>query len=227
VSTNPSTTPRRAALYVRVSTVDQSNALQIRELKEYVERRGWDLMDIYQDQLSGAKASRPGLDRLMADARRRRFDAVLVYKLDRFGRSLLHCIAGIQELQSLGIRFVAVTQGIDTDESNPASKLLMHILAAVAQFERELIRERVSAGIKTAKARGTRSGRAIGRPRVIVDRQRVIQLRLAGASWATIGKALEVPSTTARRAYRETAPLPKPCVRETVESMRKQRAAGD
>lgn len=119
-----------------------------------------------------------------------------------------------------------LSQGLDTDESNPASKLLMHILAAVAQFERELIRERVSAGIRTAKANGTRSGQPIGRPRVIVDRQRVIQLRLAGASWATIGKALEVPSTTARRAYREPAPLPKTCVRETGESSRKQRAAG-
>lgn len=151
---------------------------------------------------------------------------MLVYKLDRFGRSLVHCVSGIQELQSLGIQFIAVSQGLDTDESNPASKLLMHILAAVAQFERELIRERVSAGIRTAKANGTRSGQPIGRPRVIVDRQRVIQLRLAGASWATIGEALEVPSTTARRAYREPAPLPKTSVRETGESSRKQRAAG-
>jgi putative DNA-invertase from lambdoid prophage Rac len=222
-----SSTMKRAALYVRVSTVDQSNALQIRELREYVERRGWDLIDIYQDQLSGAKASRPGLDRLMTDARLRRFDALLVYKLDRFGRSLVHCVSGIQELQSLGIQFIAVSQGLDTNESNPASKLLMHILAAVAQFERELIRERVSAGIKTAKARGTKSGRAIGRPRVLVDRQRVIQLRHAGASWARIGKALDVPSTTARRAYREPAPLPKTCVWKTGESMRKERAAGD
>src|SRR5712692_7187331 len=90
-------------------------------------------------------------------ARCRRFDAVVVWKLDRFGRSLVHCVSGIQELSSLGIRFIATSQGLDTDESNPGSKLLMHILAAVAQFERELIRERVSAGIRNAKAKGTKS----------------------------------------------------------------------
>src|ERR1700746_3781925 len=121
-----------AAIYARVSTADQNNAIQVRELKEYVERRGWTLANVYQDQMSGAKASRPGLDQLMADARRLRFDAVVVWKLDRFGRSLVHCVSRIQELASLGIRFLATSQGLDTDESNPASKLLLHILAAVA-----------------------------------------------------------------------------------------------
>jgi putative DNA-invertase from lambdoid prophage Rac len=140
-----------AAIYARVSTTDQTNAIQIRELKDYVERRGWTLAGVYQDQMSGAKVSRPGLDQLMADARLRRFDAVVVWKLDRFGRSLVHCVSGIQELASMGIRFLATSQGLDTDESNPASKLLLHILAAVAQFERELIHERVSAGIESCK----------------------------------------------------------------------------
>jgi DNA invertase Pin-like site-specific DNA recombinase len=148
----------KAAIYARVSTCDQNNAIQIRELTEYVGRRHWEVAGVYQDQISGAKVSRPGLDRLMADARQRRFDAVLVWKLDRFGRSLVHCVSGIQELASLGIRFIATSQGLDTDESNPASKLLMHILAAVAQFERELIRGRVSAGMRSAKSKGTRSG---------------------------------------------------------------------
>jgi len=129
-----------AAIYARVSTSDQTNAIQVRELKEYVERRGWELAAVYQDQMSGAKASRPGLDQLIADARTRKFDIVAVWKLDRFGRSLVHCVSGIQELASLGVRFIATSQGLDTDESNPASKLLLHILAAVAQFERELIR---------------------------------------------------------------------------------------
>ena len=90
----------------------------------------------------------------------RRFDAIVVWKLDRFGRSLVHCVSGIQELASLGIRFIATSQGLDTDESNPASKLLMHILASMAQFERELIRERVSAGIKSARKHGTKTGKA-------------------------------------------------------------------
>jgi len=100
----------------------------------------------------------------MADARRRKFDIVVVWKLDRFGRSLVHCVSGIQDWRAWGIRFIATSQGLDTDESNPASKLLLHILAAVAQFERELIRERVSAGMKAAKTHGTKTGNAIGRP---------------------------------------------------------------
>lgn len=107
----PPTLNPRVAAYCRVSTTDQTNALQIRELTEYVERRGWTLAGIYEDRISGSKASRPGLDRLMADARLRKFEAVVVYKLDRWGRSLVHCIAGIQELQALGIRFIAISQG--------------------------------------------------------------------------------------------------------------------
>ena len=142
----------KAAIYARVSTADQHNAIQIGELSEYVQRREWELAGIYQDQISGAKASRPGLDKLMADARQRRFDVVLVWKLDRFGRSLVHCVSGIQELASLGIRFTASSQGLDTDQSNPASKLLLHILAAVPQFERELIRERTLPGLRLAQS---------------------------------------------------------------------------
>jgi DNA invertase Pin-like site-specific DNA recombinase len=135
----------------------------------------------------------------MSDARQRRFDAVLVWKLDRFGRSLVHCVSGIQELSSLGIRFIATSQGLDTDESNPASKLLMHILAAVAQFERELIRERVSAGMKNAKARGTKSGKAIGRPRRMFDRAEVLKLRQNGLSLAKIARQMSVGVGTVAR----------------------------
>ena len=182
----------KAAIYARVSTTDQTNTIQVRELKEYVERRGWQIAGIYQDQMSGAKASRPGLDQLMADARLRKFDAVLVWKLDRFGRSLVHCVSGIQELASLGIHFLAISQGLDTDESNPASKLLMHILAAVAQFERELIRERVSAGMRAAKTHGTKTGNAIGRPRRVFDREEVVRLRSAGLSFEKISRQMRV-----------------------------------
>lgn len=182
----------KSAIYARVSTTDQTNAIQIRELKEYIERRGWDLAGVYQDQMSGAKASRPGLDQLFADARRRKFDAVVVWKLDRFGRSLVHCISGIQELASLGIRFIATSQGLDTDESNPASKLLMHILAAVAQFERELIRERVSAGMKAARRHGTKSGNPIGRPRGIFNRDEVLRLRRTGVSIEAIAREMRI-----------------------------------
>jgi putative DNA-invertase from lambdoid prophage Rac len=123
--------------------------------------------------MSGAKAQRPGLDTLMADARLHKFDAVIVWKLDRFGRSLINCVAGIQELTAAGVRFIAMSQGLDTDTSNPTSRLLLHILAAVAEFERELIKERVSAGLKHAKAKGVR----IGRPRRVFDRQRALDMR--------------------------------------------------
>src|SRR5579864_5153745 len=182
----------RAALYARVSTADQHNAIQIRELTEYVERRGWELAGVYQDTMSGAKANRPGLDSLMADARLRRFDAVLVWKLDRFGRSLVHCVSGIQELSSLGIRFIATTQGLDTDESNPASKLLMHILAAVAQFERELIHERVSVGMKAAMKHGTNTGNPIGRPRRVFNLDEVVRLRGTGLSIEKVAAQMSI-----------------------------------
>ena len=195
----------RAAIYARVSTGDQNNSIQIRELTEYVERRGWALAAVYQDQMSGAKANRPGLDQLMTDARLRRFDGVLVWKLDRFGRSLVHCVSGIQELASLGIRFIATSQGLDTDESNPASKLLMHILAAVAQFERELIRERVSAGMRNAKSNGTRSGKPIGRPRRVFDRDEVRQLRQKGLAIDAIARQMKLGVGTVLRVL-QTSP---------------------
>src|SRR5712692_11920979 len=142
----------RAALYARVSTSDQNCEMQLRELREYARRRGWEISGEYVDTgWSGAKASRPELNRLMQDASRRTFDAVLVYKLDRFGRSVRNCLDGIEALRAPGVRFLAVSQNIDTDESNPTSRLMLHILAAVAEFERELIRERVCAGVKNAR----------------------------------------------------------------------------
>ena len=178
----------RAAIYARVSTNDQHNEIQIKELTDYLQRRGWELAGVYQDQMSGAKAQRPGLDALMAGARLHKFDAVVVMKLDRFGRSLINCVAGIQELTAAGVRFLATSQGLDTDVSNPTSRLLLHILAAVAEFERELIRERVSAGLKHAKAKGTR----IGRPRRVFDRQRALDMREQGMSYPQIAASLRV-----------------------------------
>ncbi len=191
----------RAAIYARVSTSDQHNEIQVRELTEYIARRGWEPVGVYQDQMSGAKARRPGLDALMADARLRKFDAVIVWKLDRFGRSLVNCVAGIQELTSLGVRFIAVSQGLDTDESNPTSRLLLHILAAVAEFERELIRERVTAGVRAAKAKG----KQLGRPKRVFRRDEAERLRAEGWSWRKIAAELDVPVTTVVEACR---PIP-------------------
>ena len=192
----------RTAIYARVSTSDQTNTIQIRELKEYVDRRGWEVAGTYQDQMSGAKASRPGLNQLLADARLRKFDAVLVWKLDRFGRSLVHCVGAIQELQALGIRFIAISQGLDTDQSNPAAQLLMHILAAVAQFERELIHERVSAGMRAAKTHGTKTGNAIGRPRRVFDRTEVVRLRAAGLSIGSVAHQMRIGVGTVVRVLK-------------------------
>src|SRR5436190_15700127 len=190
----------KAAIYARVSTSDQNCEMQLRELREYAHRRGWEVAGEYVDTgWSGAKASRPQLDRLMLDASRRDFDAVLVYKLDRFGRSVRNCLDGIEALRTHEVRFLAVSQNIDTDESNPTSRLMLHILAAVGEFERELIRERVSAGMRSAKAQGTRSGKAIGRPRRVFDRDEVLRLRQDGISFAKIARQLKVGIGTVAR----------------------------
>src|SRR5689334_19446762 len=124
------------AIYARVSTTDQNCEMQLRELREYAGRRGWTITEEYVDSgWSGVKASRPALDKLMADASQHRFDVLLVWKLDRFGRSVLNLVEGLNKLASYGVRFIATSQAIDTDQANPTSKLILWILAAVAEFE--------------------------------------------------------------------------------------------
>src|SRR5260370_18140167 len=131
--------PMNCAIYARVSTTDQTCEMQLRELREYVARRGWEVAGEYVDTgWSGAKASRPEINRLKQDARERRFECVLVWKLDRWGRSVADSLAGIQELKSLGIRWIAVTQNLDTDESNPMARFMLHIMAAFPPPEREI-----------------------------------------------------------------------------------------
>jgi putative DNA-invertase from lambdoid prophage Rac len=180
----------QAVLYARVSTADQSCQMQLRELRDYAARRGLEVVAEYVDTgQSGAKASRPELDRLMRDARIRRFDAVLVWKLDRWGRSVAHCIRSIQELVSLGIRFLAATQNIDTDENNPGSRFLFHIFAAFAELEREMIRERVISGIRNAKI----NGKSLGRPKRVFRRDEAISMRASGMSWRQIARQLNIP----------------------------------
>jgi DNA invertase Pin-like site-specific DNA recombinase len=173
--------------------------MQLRELREYVSRRGWECVGEYVDTgWSGAKASRPQLDRLMADARMRRFDAVVVWKLDRWGRSVANCLASIQELTKLGVRWIAITQNLDTDESNPMSRFMLTIMAAVAEFEREMIRERVRAGMKAAKHRGKKCGR----PKAVFDRQAAVELRASGLSVREIAQRLGVGKGTVEATAR-------------------------
>jgi DNA invertase Pin-like site-specific DNA recombinase len=170
----------RVATYVRVSTTDQHVENQAQELRRYVEARGWLLVREFADAgVSGAAQSRPGLDDLMREAKRRRFDAVVVWSLDRLGRNLKHLITLLDELQALGVAFVSLAEGIDA--TTPAGKLQMHILGAIAEFERGRIRERVVAGLARAKAQGKR----LGRPRLTVPAADAAQItvRDAAALW--------------------------------------------
>ena len=179
----------RAVIYARVSTTDQTCEMQLRELREYCQHRDWRVVNEYVDSgWSGSKASRPELDRLMQDARQRRIDCIVVWKLDRWGRSLIHSLQSVQELASLGVRFIAITQNIDTDESNPMSRFLLHIFGAFAEFEREMIRERVRAGVKNAR----RKGKQLGRRRAVFDRSRAREMHEGGASVREIATALNV-----------------------------------
>lgn len=159
----------RAAIYARVSTTNhgQDVTLQTRELEEFAQARGWQLVDSYIDAgVRGAEDSRPELNRLMADAHRRRFDGVLVWKLDRFGRSLRHLVDALAELEAQGVAFVSLRDNLDL--STPAGRLMFQIIGAMAEFERALIAERVKAGMRNARAKGRRVGRP---PRVPLTEQ--------------------------------------------------------
>jgi len=174
----------KCAIYARVSTADQTCENQLAELRQYASARGWTATEYVDAGWSGAKASRPQLDRLMADARLRKFDCVLVSKLDRFGRSVAHLTSAVQELDHLGVRFLVPVQGLDSDKSNATGRLLFNVLASIAEFERELIRERVRAGMNRARADGTQ----LGRRHKIFDRGKVRELRAAGLPLRAIAK---------------------------------------
>jgi DNA invertase Pin-like site-specific DNA recombinase len=197
--------PVQVALYARVSTQDQNCEVQLRELREFVARHRWEVCREYVDTgFSGAKASRPALDRLMSDAAQCRFDVVAVFKLDRFGRSVLHLNQQLAALDSYGIRFIATSQGLDTDHGNPTSRLLLQILASVAEFERQLICERTLAGVRAARARG----KALGRPRRVFRRDEALRLRAEGLSWRAIAQRLQVPVSTLVDACKCTEIVP-------------------
>jgi putative DNA-invertase from lambdoid prophage Rac len=198
----------RCAIYARVSTTDQNCEVQLRELREYISNHGWQNAGEYQDTgFSGAKSSRPAFDRLMADAAKRKLDCIVVYKIDRFGRSVLHLNQQLAALTSYGVRFISTSQSLDTDEKNATSRLLIQILASVAEFEREMIRERTLSGIRAAQA----AGKVVGRPKRVFRRDEVLRLRdQEGLSWRAIGRQLGIPAMTALDSYRngctETVP---------------------
>lgn len=185
----------RVAIYARVSTSNghQDPEMQLRELREYAERRDLVIVGEYIDRMTGSKDSRPSLNRLMADAGQRRFDAVLVWKLDRFGRSLRHLVNALAELEAMGLTFISLRDNLDL--STPSGRLMFQIIGAMAEFERSLIQERVKAGMRNARAKGTR----LGRPRADVDESRVEALRASGASWRAVAEKLGVGVGTVHR----------------------------
>lgn len=191
------TAPLRVALYARVSTLNGQNPeMQLAELREYAQRRGWMVSGEYVDLgVSGAKESRPELNRMLTAAHTREFDAVLCWKLDRLGRSLKHLVNVIEDLQVYGVAFVSLRDNLDL--STPSGRLMMHIIGAMAEFERSLIRERVTAGIHAARARGKR----IGRPRVYVSTDKVRAMREVGMPWRAISRKLGIGVGTAVRAF--------------------------
>ena len=187
------------ALYARVSTTGkgQDPAMQLAELREYCQRRGWAVAAEYVDTgISGSKERRPQLDKLWADARRRRFDAVIVYRYDRFARSLRQLVNALEEFRALGIDFVSLHEGVDT--STPNGRLVFGIFASIAQFERELIRERVCSGIAHARSKGKR----LGRPRASVKAGQIREQIAAGATVAAAAASLGISESTAFRLLR-------------------------
>jgi DNA invertase Pin-like site-specific DNA recombinase len=179
---------KRVALYARVSTLNhkQDTEVQLRELREYAERCGWAPIEYVDKGVSGSKDSRPELDKLMADANRRKFDAVCVWRFDRFARSTTHLLRALEAFQSLGIHFVSLQEAIDT--STPTGKMVFTVLGAVAELERSLVVERVRAGLRNAKAKGT----ILGRRTKEIDMAELQRRHLAGESIRTIAAAMEI-----------------------------------
>jgi DNA invertase Pin-like site-specific DNA recombinase len=183
----------KIAIYARVSNKDQSCELQVRDLRAYCGARGFDLVGEYVDVgQSGVKDSRPELDKLMNDARKRQFDVIVVWRFDRFARSTKHLLTALEEFRALGIQFISYQENVDT--STPLGQALFTIVSAVAQLERELIRERVSAGIRNARA----NGKKLGRPKTLVDRAQVLELREQGQSLQQIATRLGIGYGTVR-----------------------------
>ena len=185
--------PESVLSTIKIQRCDSPNA-------GYPGRRGWQIVEEFTDQgVSGCKESRPALNRLMADACRRRFDAILVWKIDRFGRSLKHLVNALAELAALGVAFISLRDNLDL--STPSGRLMFQIIGAMAEFERALIQERVRAGL----TKRPRKGRRLGRPRVIVDASRIASLRARGDSWSQIQP--RSVASVARRSRTRSCPL--------------------
>jgi len=193
---------QRAALYMRVSTVDQHPETQLLDLRQLAAQRGFEIVAEYTDRISGVKARRPGLDQMMREARRGRFDVVLVWACDRIARSTRHFLEVLDELNRLNIEFVSFREQIDT--GGPLGRAMVVIIGAIAELERNLIVERVRAGMRRARL----EGRSIGRPSLELDHTAILRDRQHGHSLGELARSYAVSRTTIYRVLREHASAP-------------------
>ncbi len=191
---------KRAALYMRVSTLDQHPETQLYDLQQMAEQRGYQIVERYEDRISGAKARRPGLDALMRDARRGRFDVVLVWASDRIARSVKQFLDVLDELNRLNVEFIGFREQIDT--GGPLGPAVVIIIGAIAELERNLIIERVRAGMRRAKL----EGRHLGRKPLVLDRAAILHDRQLGHSLGPLAKSHRVSRTTIHRGIRDAVP---------------------
>src|SRR5512133_2954042 len=191
---------KRAALYMRVSTVDQHPETQLHDLRALASQRGFQIVREYRDKISGTKARRPGLDQLLADARRGEFEVLLVWSCDRVARSVKHFLEVLDEMNRLNIEFVSFRENLDT--GGALGRAIVVIISVVAELERSLIVERVRAGVRRARL----EGRHIGRPALALDRQAILNHRAHGRSLAQIAKTFQISRTTVARVLKEAVP---------------------
>jgi DNA invertase Pin-like site-specific DNA recombinase len=188
---------KRVALYLRVSTIDQHPEAQLYDLRLMAQQRGYEITREYTDRISGTKAKRPGLDEMMRDARRGRFDVVMVWAFDRLARSVRHFLEVLDELNRLRIEFISFRENIDT--GGPLGRAIIFIIGAIAELERSLIVERVRAGMRRAKLHG----RHIGRIPLNLDRASILQHRAHGQSLSQIASTFQVSRATVSRVLKQ------------------------
>jgi DNA invertase Pin-like site-specific DNA recombinase len=189
---------KRAALYARVSTGDQHPETQLYDLREMAQQRGYEVVHVYTDVISGAKSKRPGLDQLLADARRHRFDALFVVAFDRMARSVRHFLEVIDELNHLGVEFISMRENVDT--SGPLGRAIVVIVGAIAELERNLIVKRVKAGMRRTKL----EGRQIGRAPLDIDREQIVRDRRSGMSLTCVAKKHRISRASVCRLMKDT-----------------------
>jgi DNA invertase Pin-like site-specific DNA recombinase len=188
-----------AAAYARVSTDKQDLEVQLQEIQQFVDRRGWKLVATYSDVASGAREDRVDFRRLTVDAARRKFDAVVVQRFDRAARSVKQLVETLEHFRHYRVGFVSIKEDVDT--STPAGELIFHVMAAIGQFERALIADRIRSGLRRPRA----LGKALGRPRALVRPEQILALRAEGVSYRWIGRRLKISSALAHRLARQAS----------------------